>query len=222
MICYNVCTTRGDFSLSRARLMTVPAAVPEFPVGHACPAPAAGIGLLFARLTRHSPLVTRHCSSIPAAVPQFPVGHPCPAPAAGIGLLFARLTRHSPLVTRHCSSIPAALLQTPVSRSSFDFQPSTVCPELRRVDPRSVNPLSSVPSALFFKSPYPSHFIGFTLPVFSYTYALLCHSQNPISCLFTRLRTLCTKTPGGWCPRCPPRLRTLQPFSLRTFRPAPV
>ena len=67
-----ICVLLGETSRSPppGLVMLVPAAVPQFPVGHPCPAPAPGIGLLFARLTRHSPLVTRHCSSIPAALLQ--------------------------------------------------------------------------------------------------------------------------------------------------------
>jgi hypothetical protein len=50
------------------------------------------------------------------------------------------------------------------------------------------------------------HSKDFTLPLFSYSYALFCDTQNAISIAFFIFHTLCTKHPGGGSPAVPPRI----------------
>jgi hypothetical protein len=57
----------------------------------------------------------------------------------------------------------------------------------------------SRPAGTPCRCPHQSHSMELALPLFSYSYALSCHAQNPNSFIFNRLRTLCQKHPG-WGP----------------------
>jgi hypothetical protein len=73
------------------------------------------------------------------------------------------------------------------------------CPMLSSTSPSTPrSPL--VPSPPLRKSPHQYHSMGFTLPLFSYSYALFCTAKNPNSFRFISFRALCTNHPGWGIP----------------------
>ena len=164
--------------------------------------------------------------AVSAAVPQIPLvvprlstlrrsDVPTLRPSNGRDRAQTRHTRHT-----HSPFIPSSFMHLRTASVTLGVGLCLNVPTFRPSNVQTtpgLSPLSCAPSARFFKSPYPSHSIGFTLLVFSYTYALLCHSQNAISRLFKRLRTLQTKTPEGV--GVTSRLRIFQPGNLSSPLP---
>ncbi len=87
-------------------------------------------------------------------------------------------------------------LQTMPARHAVPLTPSKSVRPLPRPSYRQSAPVSPLFSALA-KSVQPSHFKGFSSPLFSYTYRLFCTCQKLNPFLFTQFRTLCQKHPGG-------------------------
>ena len=104
--------------------------------------------------------------------------------------------------------------------SVHGFYPDPVGASLRSA-PRVVPPstLNVQLSTVFPKSPHQYHSMGLTLHLFSYSYALFCTAENPISNRFILFHTLSAKHPGGVYPRNlkPPHLSTVShhPGSFR-------
>src|SRR6266705_2982956 len=82
------------------------------------------------------------------------------------------------------------------ARHAVPLTPSKSVRPLPRPSYRQSAPVSPLFSALA-KSVQPSHFKGFSSPLFSYTYRLFCTCQKLNPFLFMQFRTLCQKHPGG-------------------------
>src|SRR5690348_10190969 len=92
----------------------------------------------------------------------------------------------------------------------------------------AIAPVTSL-FATLTHSPHQYHCKDFSLPLFSYSYALFCTVRSQIHCIFNALRTLCAKHPGWGMPvRVPTihstrfdRFTLLRLYSLLFFREDP-
>ncbi len=67
--------------------------------------------------------------------------------------------------------------------------------------PRAIPPTQTVSTCatVFCSTPHQYHSMGLTPPLFSYSYALFCYTENAKPLIFSRFRTLCTKHAGWGC-----------------------
>jgi hypothetical protein len=83
----------------------------------------------------------------------------------------------------------ALCLSTMLSRHAVSSKLRGILPSRKIAFLPLVNPLF----ATLTDHPHQYHSKGFSLPLFSYSYALFCHGESTILCIINSFRTLCAK-----------------------------